>query len=219
MNNFIRIDPKKMSDKYKIEDEITRIIINEVFNKEIIYIPHYSLKDLKNCIDLRWEKIFSLKKYYNSLSISVSKINNIYIDHDVILNPELIISDQINFTYGLYTPHKSKKISAMIIDFKLLEDYFNLINLNELDILNDINNEEKILCESLYLSRFNLNLKLNNIILKCNQINNKSCFIHYNDFIITYILKYIKNKNIIKKLLNLNKKLKKIYKDHNGTFK
>jgi len=203
MNNlkFIRINPKYMEDKYKYEDEITYIIFKDLFNIEIEYLePIYkNFRKKRNYIDKRWEKILTLI-HYSFLESS----KNYYIDHDVIINPNILYKNKINGTFGAYGS-KFNKMIASFIDLDIIPKFKKIIE-NNIFILKNINNEE-ILLRQIFFS-FD---KLNIFDLPMNKINNSTFQIHYDiNFIQAFIIKNEKIKNK-KYLIKLTKKLRRIY--------
>ena len=182
-----------MLDKYKYEDEITNIIMKDLYNINIKYISHIDMTSFYN-VDNRWNKIFSL--FY-------SKENEyVYIDHDVILNPELINTKKINFTKESY----KYKTSACIIDSKILSDYFNVFFNSPYKFIKNIDYEEKILTKVIYKNK-----NLNEIFLPFNKIKNNSLIIHYNTLIINRFILKNKDKLPYKYLFKLTKKLEELY--------
>jgi len=201
---FIRIDPKYMEDKYKYEDEITYIIFKDLFNIEIKYIePIYkNFYKERKYIDKKWEKILTLIHY--SFSDSSKKY---YIDHDIIINPRVLSMNKINATFGAYCK-TGNKLMASFIDMKIIQNYKNILSEN-IFLLKDINNEEILFKE--IISKFNKFNNVNYFDLPFNTIENLTFQMHYNiNFIQPLIIKNKKIKNK-KYLINLTKKLRRIY--------
>jgi len=218
--NFYKLNPDKLIQKYKLEDEIQNIWFNEN-NINYKYLePLYSGNNQR----FFFNKILTIIN-----SIDSEKIDEFFIDNDILIKPSFLKKIKSNYFYFFtcnnnydwnqkllqeyqkkkiskkalnfflkYTNNINIRISASIIDLKLLsviknEFYFlkKRLNLNDKDFINYPWIDELILSK-IYFKQKKKRTKLALFYIELNKWKNDIYIIHF--------------QNPIKQFLSLNKK-------------
>jgi len=230
------IDPIKLPKKYKLEHELQKIYFNNKIN--IKYIPTSYTNDNINK-RFFFNKILSILNYSENKIIK----SKFYIDHDVIIKPNFFnrnynyyyfftFNEHYNWKSRILLEYQRKNISKN--EYLFLLDYSKYINsrisacIIDLKLINDLKIETEILqkniknlkisfLDELVLSKIFLknekNMKKNILIkLEYNTWINNVYVIHFKNPI--FLLKEnLKNDlNNSKNIINIFKELDKIYK-------